>query len=58
MQSKQESQSKEAILFEIKRSQTKKKCIKINKAINSNNYIDLDALRAATWNGIPETIAS
>ena len=53
---KQEDHSKEAILLQIERSQARKKSIKIHKAINSNQYIDLDVLRGTTWNGIPETM--
>jgi hypothetical protein len=54
---RQEIKDKEAILLDIKRSQTKKKCAKIYKTIHQNNeYVELDKLRAATWNGIPETI--
>jgi hypothetical protein len=58
MQVEQESKEKEALLLEISRNQSKKKSIKIYKAINpgDSNYIDLEKLRSATWNGIPETI--
>lgn len=46
------------MLLDIRKSQTRKKCIKIDKALNpaNYNYIDLEKVRAATWNGIPETI--
>ena len=30
--------------------------MKIHKALTSNTYINLEALRAATWNGIPESL--
>lgn len=57
-QEQQEAKDKDNILKEIEKNQTRKKCIKIHKEINpiDNNYIKLEKLRAATWNGIPETI--
>lgn len=57
-QEQQQAKDKDNILREIEKNQTRKKCIKIYKEIHpsDNNYIQLEKLRAATWNGIPETI--
>ena len=44
---------------EIRESQTRKKCIKIDKVLNPEQpYIELDQLRNVTWNGVPQTIPS
>ena len=57
LKNEQASKDKMAVLGEIKRSQAKKKCSKIFEALHpQNNYTDLEKLRAATWNGIPETL--
>ena len=48
--------SREAILREIYENQMKKKSIKINNIINNQDYIDIEQLRAACWNGIPPTV--
>ena len=34
----------------------KKKSVKINNIINNQDYIDIEQLRAACWNGIPPTV--
>jgi hypothetical protein len=34
----------------------KKKSVKINNIINNQDYIDIEQLRAACWNGIPQTV--
>ena len=52
--------SKEAILSEIRESQTKKKAIKMYKVLSpeKQSYIDMEKLRNEAWNGIAQTIPS
>lgn len=52
-----EEKQRQRVLEDIRANQAKKKSLKIHKILNADErYVNLQKLRDAAWNGIPQTI--